>query len=390
MRAERWSKAEARAFLTRYHFAPTDVPAVFARLGSVQYDPLDPVGRNVDLVLQARVPGYRVDEWQVAAYRDRLVYDAWDKQACLVPTADWAYRRIYHEWHRPRWEERVLGPHADAVAATLAELRERGPLATHAFADQRSLPEFASSWHGPKVVRQALRALWHTGGVATHHRDRGRHVYHLPEAVIPAEHLAAPAPERRENLRWLILARHRAAGLLRPGAPAALWSMPVPREERVRLIEELVEDGRLLPVDVEGRRYHLPATALAAAAEPAGRMRFLGPLDSLLWDRQAVRHLFDFDYLWEVYKPEAARTWGYYVLPVLHRGRFVARFDSRRVGETWRVYRWWWEEGATRDEDTLAALAEAARRFAQYLGAERVVVDEADPATREALTGATG
>jgi uncharacterized protein YcaQ len=75
------SREQARRFLVAYHFAPTDIPGVFARLGTVQYDPINPVGRNPDLVLQARVPGYRVDDWQAMAYQDRLIYDAWDKQS---------------------------------------------------------------------------------------------------------------------------------------------------------------------------------------------------------------------------------------------------------------------------------------------------------------------
>src|ERR1051326_7614953 len=83
---------QARNFLTAYHLRQTDLPGVFARLGTVQYDPLNPVGRNPDLVLQARVPGYQVDDWQPTAYTDRLVYDAWDKMACLVPVADWPMR----------------------------------------------------------------------------------------------------------------------------------------------------------------------------------------------------------------------------------------------------------------------------------------------------------
>ena len=86
------SRAEARRFLATYHFTPSNVPGVFERLGTVQYDPLNPVGRNPDLVLQARVPGYQVDDWQKTAYTDRLVYDAWDKMACLVPMSDWPRR----------------------------------------------------------------------------------------------------------------------------------------------------------------------------------------------------------------------------------------------------------------------------------------------------------
>ena len=78
------SREQARRLLTLYHFTPTDLPGVFARLGTVQYDPLNPVGRNHDLVLQARVPGYCIDDWQKTAYTDRLIYDAWDKQASLI------------------------------------------------------------------------------------------------------------------------------------------------------------------------------------------------------------------------------------------------------------------------------------------------------------------
>ena len=76
------SREEARRFLAQYHFKPTDLTGVIDRLGTVQYDPLNPVGRNADLVFQARIPGYQVDDWQTAAYTDRIIYDAWDKQAC--------------------------------------------------------------------------------------------------------------------------------------------------------------------------------------------------------------------------------------------------------------------------------------------------------------------
>jgi uncharacterized protein YcaQ len=117
-------------------------------------------------------------------------------------------------------------------------------------------------------------------------------------------------------------------------------------------------------------------------------MRFVAPLDGLLWDRRGVQRLYDFDYVWEVYKPQAKRRWGYYVLPVWHLGNLVGRFDSRleRAGRhvTWRVERFDWEgvPGAA----ARAALEGAARRFARYLGADNVVVGEGvDPATGAAL-----
>lgn len=70
------SREEAKSFLANYHFAQTDIAGVFERLRTVQYDPLNPVGRNPDLVFQARVPGYRVDDWQHVAYSERVLYDS--------------------------------------------------------------------------------------------------------------------------------------------------------------------------------------------------------------------------------------------------------------------------------------------------------------------------
>src|SRR6266849_7974157 len=95
------SLEEARRFLTLYHLRPTDLPGTIDRLGTVQYDPLNPVGRNADLVFQARISGYQVDDWQKAAYTDRIIYDAWDKQACLVPVSDLPMRALIRTRHRP-------------------------------------------------------------------------------------------------------------------------------------------------------------------------------------------------------------------------------------------------------------------------------------------------
>ena len=82
------SKEEARRLLAQYHFKQTDLAGVFDRLGTVQYDPLNPVGRNVDLVFQARIPGYKVDDWQKAAYIDRTIYDTWDKHTTQLSSLD--------------------------------------------------------------------------------------------------------------------------------------------------------------------------------------------------------------------------------------------------------------------------------------------------------------
>src|SRR5260370_26689952 len=116
---------------------------------------------------------------------------------------------------------------------------------------------------------------------------------------------------------------------------------------------------------------YLPASAFKLLEAPAAapRVIFLGPLDSILWDRRGVMQLFDFEYVWEVYKPEPQRRWGYYVLPVFYGDRFVARLDSRLERGKWTITRWWWQPDVTPTADLLDALHVAADNFAHYLGA---------------------
>ena len=384
------SKPDARRLLAHHHFTQYqteegDSRTVFERLGGVQFDPLNPVGRNHDLVLQARVPSYKVNDWQTLAYENRLIYDAWDKQASLVLMKDWAVRRIYHRWHEGRWREQILEPYKATVPVVLNELQERGPLTSTQFEHQPHIETWEGSWYGPKLTKNVLRGLWHTGRVVTHSRNRGHHVYDLAERVIPPELYNAPPPSERESTEWLIKLRHQAVGLLRPNASGEVWSLDIKAAKRKRVLADLVKRGELIPVEVEGVLFHALPEVLDSldSAKPVDRMTFVAPLDQLMWDRKAVAHLFDFDYVWEVYKPEKGRKWGYYVLPVFYQDKLVARFDSRRKEDTWHLYTWYWE--VKPNAAMLSALERAVSSFKTYLGAERVALPRGmDRATRAA------
>ena len=386
------AKSDARRMLAHHHFAPTTLTGAFERLGSVQFDPLNPVGRNHDLVLQARVPGYRVDDWQALAYRDRYLLDAWDKQASLVRMRDWAVRRVYHSWHAEHWRAKVLKPNAKAVQTVLAELEDRGPLTGAGFEFQPHRHDWEGSWYGPKLTKNILRGLWHTGRVVTHSRKNGHHVYDLSERVVPPELLGAPAVSSLESAEWLIKLRHQAVGLLRPNASTEVWSLGISATERKALIKTLVDRKELVEIEVEGVQFHaLPETLqrLESAPRLPSRMIFVAPLDQLIWDRKATAHLYDFDYIWEVYKPEQKRTWGYYVLPVFYGDSFVGRFDSRFKNGVWDLKRWYWEKDSVPDAAMLTALENAVRDFKLYLGAEKVLLPRGlDKGTRAAWRSA--
>ncbi len=89
-----------------------------------------------------------------------------------------------------------------------------------------------------------------------------------------------------------------------------------------------------------------------------------------------LRTLWDFDYLWEVYVPEAKRKWGYYVLPILFGDRFVGRIEPRldRKTKTLNILGIWFQGGflPMEAQGFVPALNEAVEAYRSFVGATKV------------------
>lgn len=118
---------------------------------------------------------------------------------------------------------------------------------------------------------------------------------------------------------------------------------------------------------------------MEAALGPGGAApgaALVAPLDPLAWDRDLLRSLFGFDYVWEVYVPAAKRRWGYYVLPVLFGDRLVGRIEPRidRAARRIRILGAWWEDGfdPLAEPGFVPAFAGTLRDYAAFGGATAV------------------
>ena len=366
------SREVARRFLTLHHLlapprslpaAPASVERVMDRLGSIQFDPIGIAGRNHDLVLHARVAGYQPAWTDDLLYRQRRWFEAHNKALCLLPTAELPYYRIMWQRAAARHAQDTWGDHGAYADELLARVAADGPLGASDFVPEPSIEWY---WRPTNRARAILEALWEAGRLGLARREGNRRLYDLPERLYPPELLAREVPER-EQLRHKLLSRYRAHGLLGAAGGAELWSGVHPPTDRradrgalrARLLDELVTAGELAPVAVDGvrgLRYVLADEmgTLDRAAEAVGAGRaadpgvaFLAPLDPLVWDRDFLRSLYGFDYVWEVYVPAARRRWGYYVLPLLFGDRLVGRIEPRidRLARTVTVAGLWFEVG---------------------------------------------
>ena len=357
----------ARRFLVLRHLlAPgrslpaeaASVLAVVDRLGSLQFDPLDVAGRNHDLVLQARIAGYRRELTDELLYGRRLLFEAYNKALCLLPTRELPYYRITWQDGADGRAGRLVGEHAVLADKILAEITAEGPKCSTDFEREAAIDWF---WGPTSAVRAVLEALAVSGRLGLGRRDRNRRYYDLTERLFPADLLATRIPER-EQLRHKVLSRYRGHGLLGAGGSGELWPGTGGAILRAELRSDLVTRGELLALEVEGMRGlrfivadELPLLAqaereLAARAAPGDARptcSFLAPLDPLLWDRGALEPLYGFDYRWEVYTPAVKRKWGYYVLPILFGDRLVGRIEPRldRKARAVRILSLSWEAG---------------------------------------------
>jgi uncharacterized protein len=383
----------ARRFLVARHMlaparsldaGPEAVLDVFARLGAIQFDPLGVAGRNHDLVLHARVADYDPAWCVELLYGRRALFEAYNKSLCLLPTSElpWFRWRVSKEW----FEQGVLAENREVAERVLERIRAEGPLSTLDF--ERG-PAVEWSWAPTNVVRAVLEAYAIMGVLGLARREGNRRYYDLAERLFPDE-LLVREESPHSQLRHRLLSRFRAHGLLGTRGSGEIWlgaGLGRPKAERPdlptrsELRAELVEQGDIVAVDVEGLngpRFVLSGELelLHAPPEPPPSVAFLAPLDSLVWDRDLLRSLFDFDYIWEVYVPDRKRRWGYYVLPILFRDRLVGRIEPRidRAGSQVRVLGLWWEEGfeARRADGFVEAMRAALRAYLRFAGASRI------------------
>jgi uncharacterized protein YcaQ len=383
----------ARRFLVARHLlaparsvqgGPKAVMEVVRRFGSVQFDPLAVAGRNHDLVLHARVAGYEPAWTDELLYERRTLFEAYNKALNILPTKELPWYRV--SWTQTQHAQGILAENRDIAKQVLARIRAEGPLSSLDF--ERS-PK-VDWWLGPtSVVRLVLESYSATGVLSLSRREGNRRYYDLTERLFPKKLLAREVP-RREQLRHKVLSRFRAHGLLGVGGSGDLWgglgyAKPDPTRpdwpSRNDLREQLVAEGEIVPVEIEGmrgKRFVLrdEVDLLSAPPDPPPSVAFLPPLDPLMWDRSLLEPLFGFDWAWEVYMPETKRRWGYYVLPIVFRDRFVGRIEPRidRARARVRVLGLWWEEGFAprRAEGFVEAMREALRAYLRFAKATRL------------------
>ena len=310
------------------------------RLGLHQIDSVNVLARAHYMPAYSRLGDYDPGWLDQAAWgkaRDRRLFEYWAHEASLLPMDSHPLLR----WRMARadrgeagWKGLRLfaGQRRIEAEALLARFRSDGPLAASDFEGSCN----RSGWWEWGEAKQMLEWLFWAGHITTATR-RGsfERVYDLTERVIPPDILAIPTPEPRDAQRALIERSARALGIATAGDLRDYFRLK-PDEAR-DAIQDLKDEGTLIPVLVDGISQAVFLHRDAQAPRRIAARALLSPFDPLIWERSRTEKLFDFHYRIGIYTPAHKRSHGYYDLAFLLGDRIVARTDLKADRKTGRL-----------------------------------------------------
>ncbi len=357
--------------------------------GCLQYDPVNICGKSHELALLSRIDGFTADMLADVMYRCRALIDFFDKNMCILPVEDWPYLEPTREAYRrnSRGREEV-----DKVAPEILRLaHELGCVSSKELAMKERVDWY---WSSTTLSRAALETLYFRGDLVVHHKQNAIKSYALASDCLPRELLEAPCPLKSTadlNI-WQLKRRIGAVGMLWNAPSDALLCTDgykcMNAKARQAAFDALTERGELTKVEIEGIKRPMyiqaeDAALLEQSARPftgSKRVRFIAPLDCMMWDRKLILELFGFKYSWEIYTPAAQLVYAHYTLPLLYGERFAGRAEPicERKQKLLRVKRIWLEADFKPTQVFEKALCAAADRLRRFNGMEQVVWGEGD------------
>ncbi|MEA9423538.1 winged helix-turn-helix domain-containing protein [Aeromonas caviae] len=365
----------AQGLLTprRARATPADLLACIRRMALLQIDTISVVARSPYLVLFSRL-GHYDPRWLEQLLADGDLFEYWAHEACFVPRED--YRLLRHRMLDPaamgwKFSAQCLKTHGGEIAQIVERIRQDGPVRA---ADFERKGGKGNGWWDWKPEKRHLEVLFTAGQLMVRERRNFQRVYDLAERVMPEwndeQDLPSPDLARRDMVR----ASCRALGLVKTGWVADYYRLK--RGKYDALLHQLADEGELLPVRVEGWQHGAFVHAsladelvrAQAGSLKASHTAVLSPFDPLVWDRKRASELFGFDYRIECYTPAPKRQYGYFVLPLLHRGKLVGRMDAKahRKEGVFEVKSLYLEDGVRVTRTLAQDLGKAIQKLAQW------------------------
>lgn len=322
--AQGFDTARPQAKATQRH-----VEALILRLGVIQIDSVNVLVRSQELPLFSRLGDHNRNAIPKATEKQKL-FEYWGHEAAHLPVEihplfRWKMEaartgRVTHWGLTSFYEENKA-----FVKRTLKHVEKNGPTTSRELSTRT---EKKGTWWDWDEAKVALEYLFLTGELMS--RGRGTdfaRIYDIPERVLPQRIIEASTPSEHDARKQLLVRSAVAQGVATASDLADYYRQKLVTVKP--LIAELVEDGELREVTVDGWTEKAFVHRNATMPKQLHATALLSPFDSLVWCRPRNERLFNFHYRIEIYTPKEKRKFGYYVLPFMMNGEMVGRVDIK-------------------------------------------------------------
>ena len=312
----------------------SELDSIMNSMKVVQLDAVPIVVRTQYLPFFSRLGNYKMSLYEEIAYKQDKWFELWAHEASIAPVKSEPFFRFLKDRAKrgDTWKGlyRVATEEPAYVKAVLEEVKQRGPLEAKHLHNPSYLKQ--SGWGSRSVGQLALNWLYRIGEVGIRRGNNFEKKYDLISNIVPSEILSLPSPTEEESLKKLYLWATSAMGVA--SARDIQDYFRTRSSNTSTLLQELVEEGLLMKVAVEGWGLESFATSGFDIPKEISPTCVLSPFDPITWNRERLRRIFDFDYKLEIYKPKSKREFGYYVMPFMHNGQIVARVDLANRRQT--------------------------------------------------------
>jgi uncharacterized protein YcaQ len=366
----------------------SDVLDTIRQMGQLQIDTIHVVARSPYLVLWSRLGDYK-PQWLDELLAEGKLFEYWSHAACFLPIEDYPlYRRLMLDGGK-RWSNQTqkwISENKETVDHVMKHIRERGETRS---ADFKRTDGQKGGWWNWKVEKVALEALFIIGDLMVARRQNFQRIYNLRQRVLPnwddAQALSYGEVQKIQASKAV-----KALGVATPAWIADYFYTP--QREIPAVVKDLVNEGELIEIEVEdwGKCYIHKEND--KHVEPAEKMEptlttMLSPFDPLVNNRKRALTVFNFEYQIECYTPAPKRKYGYFTLPILHRGQLIGRLDPKahRKEKIFEIKAIHLEPGVKMSDELLGEVAQTIQACAAWHQTAEVVVRTSKPKELTAL-----
>ncbi|TFG19465.1 MAG: winged helix-turn-helix domain-containing protein, partial [Promethearchaeota archaeon] len=321
--------------------------SVFKDQGFIQIDPLDPAGRYHDFFLFARIPDYKKGDLERVLYSEGLVFEDFFQMMCFIHRDYFQlfYTRRREEYLHKYYQKQIKyikEHHPTFFTDALEILREQGAQTSAILKNLGDAALGKSRWKEGIFKTNIFELLYHFGKTAIVGRDKNfNKIYDLIERKYLEGELTSTLASEKTLHREKLKLHQKSFPVVDSRisvTKTGKLKISKARDSKLRTSEQLEEfispddksDNPILVHFEKNNRIYIVSSQWKHLIEKVqfdNEMRAIGPLDPVIRDRDLTEQVFNFKYRWEIYTPEKQRRWGYYLLPLLYKGKILGRIE---------------------------------------------------------------